>query len=94
MEAIFAPMVALENSGIEIECADGKVQLCFPRLVAWIADQDLVYVPVKEWNSEEPPQRVYSEIHTADWWWEAQVGSNATFHRAFIPFIRHKIDGQ
>ena len=38
MEAIFAPMVALGNSGIEVERADGKVRLCFPRLVALIAD--------------------------------------------------------
>ena len=38
MEAIFAPMVALGNSRIEVECADGKVRLCFPGLVAWIAD--------------------------------------------------------
>ncbi|KAG0132972.1 hypothetical protein HOY82DRAFT_483212, partial [Tuber indicum] len=34
--------------------------------------QDLVYAPVKEWNSEEPPQRVYSEMRTGDWWWETQ----------------------
>ena len=33
-------------------------QKCFAR--------DLVYATVKEWNSEEPPQRVYSEMHTAD----------------------------
>ncbi|KAG0138782.1 hypothetical protein HOY82DRAFT_595293 [Tuber indicum] len=38
MEAIFAPMVALRDSGIEVECADRKVRLCFPRLAAWIAD--------------------------------------------------------
>jgi hypothetical protein len=38
MEAIFAPMAALGESGLEIECADGKVRLCFLRLSAWIAD--------------------------------------------------------
>ena len=38
MEALFAPMVALGNSGLEVECAHGKVRSCFPRLVAWIAD--------------------------------------------------------
>ena len=38
IDAIFAPMVALGNSGLEVECADGKVQLCFPCLAAWIAD--------------------------------------------------------
>ena len=34
MEAIFAPMASLGNSGIEVECANGKAQLCFPRLAA------------------------------------------------------------
>ena len=38
MEAIFAPMVALGISGLEVECTDRKVRLCFPRLVAWMAD--------------------------------------------------------
>jgi hypothetical protein len=38
MEAIFAPMAALGNTGLEVECADGKVRLCFLRLSAWIAD--------------------------------------------------------
>ncbi|KAG0132547.1 hypothetical protein HOY82DRAFT_483920 [Tuber indicum] len=38
MEAIFAPIVALGDSGIEVECANGKVRLGFPRLAAWIAD--------------------------------------------------------
>ena len=60
-----------------IDCA--KYLLC-QRCFA----QDLVYAPVKEWNSEDPPQRVYSEMHTADWWWETQVGSNATFQGASI----------
>jgi len=27
MEVIIAPIVALENSGLEVECADSKVQL-------------------------------------------------------------------
>ena len=38
MEVIFAPIAALGNSGLEVECADGKVRLCFPCLAAWIAD--------------------------------------------------------
>ena len=37
MEAIFAPMAALGDSGLAIESADGKVRLCFLRLSAWIA---------------------------------------------------------
>ncbi|KAG0632929.1 hypothetical protein HOY80DRAFT_854248, partial [Tuber brumale] len=34
--------------------------------------QDIVYAPVKDWDSETPPARVYSEMHTGDWWWETQ----------------------
>ncbi|KAG0633391.1 hypothetical protein HOY80DRAFT_896568 [Tuber brumale] len=34
--------------------------------------QDIVYPPVKDWDSETPPARVYSEMHTGDWWWETQ----------------------
>jgi len=52
----------------------------------------MVYTPVKEWNSEEPPQRVYSEMHTADWGWEMQVGSDATFHSPSILDIGMQID--
>jgi len=38
MEAIFAPIVALVNDGLDIECADGKVQnvLYASRLGLWI----------------------------------------------------------
>ncbi|KAG0639401.1 hypothetical protein HOY80DRAFT_1074395 [Tuber brumale] len=32
--------------------------------------QDIVYAPVKDWDSETPPARVYSEMHAGDWWWE------------------------
>ena len=38
MEAILARMVALGKSGLKVECADGKFQLCFPPLVLWIED--------------------------------------------------------
>jgi hypothetical protein len=31
----------------------------------------LVYAPVKEYRGEN---RLYSELHTADWWWEMQAG--------------------
>jgi len=49
---------------------------------------------VKKGNSEEPPPRVYSEMHTANWWWETQVGSVATFHSPCIPDIGMQIDNQ
>lgn len=32
---------------------------------------DIVYAPVREYN--ETGERLYSEMHTADWWWETQV---------------------
>jgi len=38
MEAIFVPMAARGDSRLEMECADGKIRLCFLRLLAWIAD--------------------------------------------------------
>jgi len=50
--------------------------------------EDMVYTPVKEWNGEEQPERVYSEMHTANWWWEAQVDSDTTFHGTSLPYIR------
>ena len=31
----------------------------------------LVYAPVREYN--EAGERMYSEMHTADWWWSTQV---------------------
>ncbi|KAG0633524.1 hypothetical protein HOY80DRAFT_1104646 [Tuber brumale] len=38
IEAIFTPIGEVAEVRIEIECADGKVWQCFPRLAAWIAD--------------------------------------------------------
>ena len=35
---IFAPLQDVAHAGIPIDCADGKVRLCFPILSAWIAD--------------------------------------------------------
>jgi len=37
-ELIFAPLQGVAHSGVPIDCADGKVRLCFPILSAWIAD--------------------------------------------------------
>ena len=54
----------------------------------------MVYAPVKEWNGEEPPQHVYSEMHMADWWWETQVGSDGTFHGTFYHTFRYNIGSQ
>ena len=32
---------------------------------------DMVYAPIREYDSSG--DRLYSEMHTADWWWETQV---------------------
>ena len=37
-EFIFAPLQHAALNGIPIDCADGKVQKCFPILSAWVAD--------------------------------------------------------
>jgi len=33
--------------------------------------QDIVYGPIREYDGSG--QRLYSEMHTADWWWQTQV---------------------
>ena len=38
-----------------------------------IYDGEMVYAPVKEFNSDG--ERTYSEMHTGDWWWETQVST-------------------
>jgi hypothetical protein len=35
--------------------------------------EHLVYAPQRCTNSDTPPKRLYTEMHTADWWWETQV---------------------
>ena len=36
--------------------------------------ESLVYSPTMEYN--EMGERMYGEMHTADWWWEMQVRNN------------------
>ena len=31
-----------------------------------------IYAPQRCFNSDTPPKRLYTEMHTADWWWETQ----------------------
>ena len=38
--------------------------------------EDIVYAPVRE--HDETGERLYSEMHTADWWWETQVRAFAS----------------
>jgi len=35
--------------------------------------EHLIYAPLRYFNSNTPPKRLYTEMHTADWWWETQV---------------------
>ena len=53
----------------------------------------LAYAPIRNYNTDDPQkpsitqydERIYSEMHTADWWWETQekLADNATI----IPLI-------
>lgn len=33
--------------------------------------EDMVFEPVRQYNSDD--KRIYSEMHTGDWWWETQA---------------------
>jgi hypothetical protein len=45
---------------------------CVHYLIRQIAYRpDMVYAPIREYDSSG--DRLYSEMHTADWWWETQV---------------------
>jgi hypothetical protein len=35
--------------------------------------EHLIYAPQRFFNSDTQPKCVYTEMHTADWWWETQV---------------------
>ena len=49
-----------------------RTVLCVRYLLRQIAYQDdLVYPPRREYDSSG--QRIYAEMHTADWWWDVQV---------------------
>ena len=45
---------------------------CFRYLVRHVAYiSDIVYTPIREYDSSGA--RLYSLIHTVDWWWDTQV---------------------
>jgi len=35
--------------------------------------QHLIFAPQRCLNNDTPPKRLYTEMHSADWWWETQV---------------------
>jgi len=51
---------------------------CVRYLLRQIADHDdLVYAPCREYDQRG--QRIYAEMHTADWWWDVQVLPRSLF---------------
>jgi len=45
---------------------------CVPYLIRQVAySPDIVYAPIQKYDSSE--ERLYSEMHTAEWWWDIQV---------------------
>jgi len=34
---------------------------------------DMVFAPERHYHDSEQKHRVYSEMHTGDWWWSVQV---------------------
>jgi len=45
---------------------------CFRYLIGQVEySSDMVYAPIREYDSSG--KRLYSEIHTVDWWWDMQV---------------------
>jgi len=38
--------------------------------------EHLIYAPYRCFNSDMPPKHLYTEMHTADRWWETQVRRN------------------
>jgi hypothetical protein len=35
--------------------------------------QDLIFAPERHYTDRERTSRVYSELHTSNWWWAVQV---------------------
>jgi len=52
---------------------------CVRYLLRQIAYRDdLVYAPCREYD--QSGHRIYSEMHTADWWWDVQVLARSLFY--------------
>jgi len=39
--------------------------------------EHLIYAPQHVSNSDTPPKRLYTQMPTADWWWETQISRNS-----------------
>jgi hypothetical protein len=50
--------------------------------------QHLEFAPRKVWTDESRESRIYSEMCTGDWWWEAQVsGPGTQASKSSLPVI-------
>jgi hypothetical protein len=38
--------------------------------------EHLMYAQQRSFNSDTPPKRLYTEMHTVHWWWETLVRSD------------------
>ena len=62
----------LESGGRSTTFYYRNIESCVHYLIRQVAYRaDMVYAPVCEYDSSG--DRLYSEMHTADWWWETQV---------------------
>jgi len=62
----------VEDGQSTLPCFYHNVLGCVRYLLRQIAYRDdLVYAPRHEYDSTG--QRIYAEMHTADWWWDVQV---------------------
>jgi len=46
--------------------------------------EHLIYAPQCGFNSDNPPKRLYTEMHTADWWWETPVSRDTEYNNVLI----------
>lgn len=47
---------------------------------------DLIYEPYRQWTADEPRRRCYSDMASADWWWDTQKRLNID-NATIIPII-------
>jgi len=85
-ELIFAPLQDVAHVGIPIDCADGKVRLCFPILCVWMADH-MENVALHGLKTNACPK---SEVPTNE------LGTNARSYQArdYARYPRYKPENQ
>lgn len=71
---------AVKHHGVNIEFRHRSVEAMIRHILRQPAHRDYtVYTPIKEFDGESG-YRVYSELHTAIWWWSMQVRQDSTPH--------------